>query len=137
ILYGDQEKLYFVENVDDKPGEITVVDEKWSTDGNVEHKTNGLMYGLDNWLYNAKSDARYRKIDGEWIKAKTEYRGQWGITQDNYGRIYSNTNSNLISAEFIWPGAKGRNPNHDFAADSSAGMDNRVWPIRITCGINR
>ena len=137
ILYGDQEKLYFVENNNDKPGKITVVDEKWSTDGNVEHKTNGLMYGLDNWLYNAKSDARYRKVDGEWVKQKTEYRGQWGITQDNYGRIYSNTNSNLISAEFIWPGAKVRNSNHEFAARTSAGMDNSVWPIRITCGINR
>jgi len=137
ILYGDQEKLYFVENLNDKPGKTTVIDDEWAKAGNVEHKTNGLMYGLDNWLYNAKSDVRYRKIDGEWVKDKTEYRGQWGITQDNYGRIYSNTNSNLITAEFIWPGAKVRNPNHDFAASTSAGMDNRVWPIRITCGINR
>ncbi len=137
ILYGDQEKLYFVENLNDKPGKITVVDDKWSTEGNVEHKTNGLMYGLDNWLYNAKTDARYRKMDGGWVKEKTEYRGQWGITQDNYGRIYSNTNSNLINAEFIWPGATVRNPNHDFAASTSAGMNNSVWPIRITCGINR
>lgn len=137
ILYGDQEKLYFVENVDDQPGKVTVIDDNWAPAGNVEHKSNGLMYGLDNWLYNVKSDVRYRKIDGEWVKGKTEYRGQWGITQDNYGRIYSNTNSNLISAEFVWPGAKVRNPNHEFGANTSAGMDNSVWPIRITCGINR
>jgi len=137
ILYGDQDKLYFVENLNDKPGRKTVVDEEWAKAGNVEHKTNGLMYGLDNWLYNAKSDARYRKVDDEWVKEKTEYRGQWGITQDNYGRIYTNTNSNLITAEFVWPGAKVRNPNHDFASRASVGMDNSVWPIRITCGINR
>ena len=137
ILYGDQDKLYFVEDLGDKPGKSTVIDDKWAPSGNVEHKTNGLMPALDNWMYNAKSDARYRRIDGEWVKAKTEYRGQWGISQDDYGRLYANSNSTLITAEYVWPGAKVRNPNHDFGSRTSMGMDNKVWPIRITCGINR
>ena len=137
ILYADQGQLYFVENKNDQPGRIEVIDEKWSTSGNVEHKPNGLMHGLDNWIYNAKSNYRYRKVKGQWIKDKTEYRGQWGITQDNYGRLFTNTNSNLISAESIAPGIRDRNPNHSFKAKTSFGMSADVWPIRITCGINR
>jgi len=137
ILYADQSQLYFVENKNDQPGKIEVIDDKWSTSGNVEHKPNGLMHGLDNWIYNAKSNYRYRKVNGEWVKDKTEYRGQWGITQDDYGRLFTNTNSNLISAESIAPGIRDRNPNHSFKTRTSFGMPAEVWPIRITCGINR
>ncbi len=137
ILYADQSQLYFVENKNDQAGKIEVIDEKWSTSGNVEHKPNGLLHGLDNWIYNAKSNYRYRKINGQWIKDKAEFRGQWGITQDDYGRLFTNTNSNLINAESIAPGIRERNPNHSFKTKTNFRMPSEVWPIRITCGINR
>ncbi len=65
--------------------------------GNVEHKINGLMWGLDNWIYNAKSSDRFRYIydeEGGRIEVgKTGFRGQWGITQDNLGNLYSTGNT--------------------------------------------
>ncbi|MFK5921337.1 MAG: c-type cytochrome [Verrucomicrobiota bacterium] len=137
ILYADQNQLYFVENKNDQAGKIEIIDDKWSGSGNVEHKPNGLMPALDNWIYNAKSNYRYRKIKGQWVKEKTEFRGQWGITQDDYGRLYTNTNSNLISAESLAPGTRDRNPHHSFRTRTNFSMDNAVWPARITCGINR
>ncbi len=138
ILWADNFKLYFTERLKgDKAGETTVVDEEWAPSGNVEHKANGLLYGMDNWLYNAKSDMRYRLIDGEWVKEKVQFRGQWGISQDNFGRIVTNTNSNLLSMEMIPPGYMERNPYHDFSTNVVAKMSNEVHPIRITCGVNR
>lgn len=143
LLFADNESLYEAEILIDEEGnisagEVTVVDEKYAEGGNPEHKPNGLIYGLDNWLYNAKSDLRYKKVNGEWIKEKTEDRGQWGIKQDNYGRLLTNTNSNLITVEEIPPGLKVRNTAYNFRTNvSSRVADQTVWPIRINPGVNR
>ena len=109
LLWADGKKLYETEVVIEpgtgsiSPGKTTVVDEKYASGGNPEHKPNGLMINLDNWRYNSKSDQRYRKIDGKWIREKTESRGQWGISKDDHGRILTNTNSNFVTAEVIHP----------------------------------
>ncbi|MEM1296629.1 MAG: c-type cytochrome, partial [Verrucomicrobiota bacterium] len=137
VLWADNEKLYFTERKGDEAGETTVVDPDWAPSGNVEHKPNGLLYGMDNWLYNAKSDSRYRKVDGEWVKEKVQFRGQWGISQDDFGRLVTNSNSNLLAMESVPPGYVKRNPNHSFQTNTVAKVDNKVYPIRITCGINR
>src|SRR5690606_37374949 len=126
----DNEKLYEAEILIDekggiRAGAVTVVDESYASGGNPEHKPNGLLYGLDNWFYNAKCDLRYRKVNGAWIREKTEARGQWGIAQDNYGRLLTNTNSNLISVEEIPPGQKVRNPNYSFRSTVNSTIKNQ------------
>ena len=45
-------------------------------DGNLEHEQSGFEWGLDNWIYSAKSDQRYKTVQGVWVKEKTESRGQ-------------------------------------------------------------
>lgn len=143
LLFADNQSLYEAEiKIDDagniSAGEVTMVDESYADGGNPEHKPNGLLHGLDNWIYSSKCDQRYRKVDGEWIKEKTEDRGQWGIAQDNYGRLLTNTNSNLVSLEEIPPGLTKRNPNHEFRSRVISRVeDQRVWPSRITPGVNR
>ena len=143
LLFADNEKLYEAAILIDeagaiKAGKVTVVDETFAEGGNPEHKPNGLMYGLDNWLYNAKCDLRYKKINGVWIKEKTEERGQWGIVQDNYGRLFTNTNSNLISAEEVPPGVRVRNPAYAFRTQTNSTIKNQqLWPARINPGVNR
>ncbi len=67
----------------------------------IEHLENGLLPGLDNWLVNAKSNRELRLVDGQLQVRRTNYRGQWGIGKDNYGRIFSNNNSNFITADFF------------------------------------
>lgn len=143
LLFADNERLYEAEILIDEKGaitagKVTVVDEDYAEGGNPEHKPNGLITALDNWVYNAKCDQRYKKVNGTWIKEKTEERGQWGIVQDNYGRLFTNTNSNLISAEEVAPGLRVRNPNFPFrTAVTSTIRNQKLWPSRITPGANR
>ena len=143
LLFADNEQLYEAEILIDekggiKAGKVTVVDEDYAEGGNPEHKPNGLVTALDNWVYNAKCDQRYKKVNGVWIKEKTEERGQWGIVQDNYGRLFTNTNSNLISGEEVAPGLRVRNPNFPFrTAVTSTIKDQKLWPSRINPGVNR
>ena len=143
LLFADNTCLYEAEiKIDDagniSAGEVTMVDEHYADGGNPEHKPNGLLYALDNWIYSSKCNQRYRKINGEWIKELTEDRGQWGIAQDNFGRLITNTNSNLVSLEEIPPGLTKRNPNYDFRSNVVTRVkDQAVWPARITPGVNR
>lgn len=139
ILYGDQEKLYFVKSKDDKPdGKPVVIDDKFAVGGNVEHKTNGLMFGIDNWMYNTKSDVRYKFTDGKLTREQTENRGQWGITRDNLGRLYHNSNSVLLVGDRVLPNLLRGNPSVKMKTSISSNLgNNKVFPNRVTPGINR
>jgi mono/diheme cytochrome c family protein len=139
ILYAGHEKLYFVENVNDRAGKMTVIDENYAGNGNVEHRANGLMRGLDNWIYNVKSNSRYREIDGKWVKDTTDFRGQWGISQNNYGRIFFNENWFGMKANQLMPNLLARNPNHPkpFGDFANISYRDKLYPARITPGVNR
>ena len=139
IFYGGHEKLYFVENLDGKAGKMTVIDEEYTQGGNVEHRTNALHRGLDNWIYNVKSDTRYREIDGQWVKEKTSFRGQWGMSQDNYGRLFYNENWFGIQTDQLLPNTLMRNPNYLLGGGHSTRISYRdqLYPARVTPGVNR
>jgi glucose/arabinose dehydrogenase/mono/diheme cytochrome c family protein len=141
ILFGDQEKLYFVARDGDKPkGEPVVVDQNFAPGGNVEHKTNGLMTNIDNWMYNVKSNARYKFIPGEnqVIKEGTVTRGQWGISHDNFGRIFHNSNSTLLIGDRVLPNLLLGNKTVKMKTSiSGRAGSNRVYPGRVTPGLNR
>ncbi len=160
ILWADNEQLYFSE-ISEKNNTIKliktdVVDSDYAKGGNIEHKPNALLYSLDNWYYNAKSSQRYRPYplsaqlpkgakevyrNGFWkmARSQTEYRGQWGLTQDDYGRHYFNYNfTPLLTTSFL-PNVATRNPKHKFPdtlTQQKVGS-NDVYPIRVTPGINR
>lgn len=141
ILYGDQDNLYFVARDGDKPkGKAVVVDDKFAPGGNVEHKTNGLMAGIDNWLYNAKSNARFKFIPGEnkIIKDSTAFRGQWGISRDNFGRLFHNSNSTLLIGDRVLPNLLNGNNSAKMKAKTTERIgSNAVFPGRVTPGLNR
>jgi len=139
VLYCHEDKLYFIERDGLKPlGEPQLIDADYAKGGNAEHKANGLLRGLDNWYYNAKSDARYRRISGEWVKQRTLFRGQWGIAQDNHGKLYSNNNSNLLFGETKRPGLHYSHPELTIKyKDNQRVGNNKVYPIRMTPGVNR
>lgn len=140
ILYAEPPNLWFVENINDKPGKKILVDSAYAVGGNVEHQPNGLMRGIDNWYYNAKSKTRYRYQNKQWIKQETEFRGQWGITKDDYGRLFYNTNSNQLRADLVPPNTLHFNSSN-FSARSGINVqvadDQEVFPIRPTPGVNR
>jgi len=106
--------------------------------GSVEHAENGLLQGLDNWLYSAKSNRRLRLQQGQVVSQPTLFRGQWGIAKDNAGRLFYNTNSNLLSGDFY-------SAQSLVAAGSAtaAGVNERIstddalYAIRVNTGVNR
>lgn len=138
ILYSDNGELWFIEiKKGDKPGKKTLVDPTYATGGNVEHTSNGLMMNVDNWIYNANYNFRYRKIGNKWLKEPTSYRGQWGITKDNFGRLYYNNNSTKLQTDFVMPNKAIRNEFYKPTnAESNKIADNNIYPIHAT-SVNR
>ncbi|WP_153797505.1 DUF7133 domain-containing protein [Foetidibacter luteolus] len=139
LLVAEPPKLWYYTMKDDKPTGRTLVDAAYAEGGNVEHQPNGLFRALDNWIYNAKSSKRYRKEGDKWLIERTHFRGQWGISQDNYGRLFYNTNSEDLLGDFFPPGFGAGNSNQRGVAGFVAKIveDNRVYPTRPTPGVNR
>lgn len=140
ILVAEPPKLWFVEKNGDKAGQKFLVDSAYAEGGNPEHQPNGLLRGLDNWIYNAKSANRYRRVGkNKWLKEHTHFRGQWGISQDEYGRLYYNTNSFNLLGDYFSPSLGAGNPHQQKVAGYIEGIvsDNSVFPIHPTPGVNR
>ncbi len=158
IFYADQHALYFAE-VKTQDGRLTpgiheVVDADYAEGNSVEHNANAMLYGLDNWYYNANSNKRYKVLPHEaalphgaeeiyrnsyWklVRANTDYRGQWGLSTDDYGRLYHNGNSSPVRGEYLLPGALLRNPGFWPETPSYAIGGYEVYPARMTPGVNR
>ncbi|WP_339695017.1 c-type cytochrome [uncultured Roseivirga sp.] len=138
LLYAEPPKLWFVEIENDKPGKKVLVDSLYADDGNVEHQPNGLMMNIDNWIYNAKSNFRYQRKNGAWIKEPTSYRGQWGITKDNFGRLYHNNNSTLLQGDYVLPNTLINNEYYSprNAIGKVLTSSQRVYPLHVT-SVNR
>jgi len=139
LLYATQENLLFIKRDGLKPvGEPTVAAKGYIEGGNVEHRANGLVRGLDNWLYNAKSAMRIRRINGKFVSEPTLFRGQWGVAFDNQGRIYHNNNSQFLMGDFIAPNVLEGNPSVNTKVSSTSQIgSNKPFPIRVTPGVNR
>ncbi|KEQ30352.1 DUF7133 domain-containing protein [Pedobacter antarcticus] len=138
-LVAEPPYLWYYEIKGDKAGKKTLVDSTYADDGNVEHQPNGLLRAMDNWIYNAKSSTRYRKVGDQWKKESTHFRGQWGVSQDNSGRLYYNHNSANILGDYFTPGLGSQNPNQKEIAGYNVAVvpDNRVYPAHATPGVNR
>ncbi len=141
VLIAENIPLWFYQDLDaDGHADTrTLVDSTYGGGGLPEHSANGLLWGLDNWLYNAKSKFRYKRQGNTWLKEETEFRGQWGITQDNYGRLVYNYNWSQMHGDQVPPNYFGRNPNHEPTTGLDFGLTNerRVYPSRPTPAVNR
>lgn len=138
LLYAEPPNLWFTEIEDDRPTNKVLVDSLYAAEGNPEHQPNGLLLNIDNWIYNAKSNFRYRRINGVWEKEPTTFRGQWGISKDNFGRLYYNDNSRQLLGDYVLPNRLTRN-KHFTPTKGVVQMltkDQRVYPLHPTT-VNR
>ncbi|NKI30370.1 DUF7133 domain-containing protein [Croceivirga thetidis] len=139
LLYAEPPNLYFTQINDDfTPGRTVVVDSAYAVGGNVEHQPNGLLPNIDNWIYSAKDPKRYRMKNGAWLKEKTTFRGQWGITRDASGRLYYNNNSNQLRGDYSLPNLANQNPKYrpTKTVRQTIVQDQSVYPINATA-VNR
>ncbi|WP_161888482.1 DUF7133 domain-containing protein [Pontibacter russatus] len=73
---ADEKKMVFENNVPDLR--------------NLEHQNGGLLWNLNNWIYPTRDNLRYKYKDGVLVADTIidNMTGQWGITTDNYGRLF-------------------------------------------------
>jgi mono/diheme cytochrome c family protein/glucose/arabinose dehydrogenase len=113
-------------------------------EGDPQNNANGLHWGLDNRLYSAgQAEVELRLKDGVWAVQATLQRGEWGVTHDDAGRVYRNTNESALHVDFVPTSYFARNPNllrtrgsYERLADEDNHL-NVVWPVRPNPGTNR
>jgi mono/diheme cytochrome c family protein len=139
LLFADQNSLYVVGRAGAKAvGAPQAIDPAYAGNGNVEHRASGCLLALDNWYYSANCGFRYRYRSGRWERDITEAHGQWGITQDDYGRLMTNNNSLAMSGDTLPPTDSLRNPAFKWKSKNNyQAPDNLVYPIRVNPGCNR
>ncbi len=111
----------------------------YATEGTVEHMENGLWRGLDNWLYNARSDRRMFWQNGELQVEQTAWRGQWGMSMDDDGRLFTANNSQPLLADvYPWRYAN-RNPYYETrrGTEQTLMKNTAVFSTRVNPGVNR
>ncbi len=111
------------------------------TDGQPEHMANSPMWAMDNWIYSSMHTKRFRyRADGAWLSEPTRSRGQYGMTQDNAGRLFYNSNSDFLRGDLAADFYFTRNSNVGTPA-TAIGLqvvkDQAVWPQGPTPGVNR
>lgn len=140
-LIAENNSLWITEDLDGDwvADRKVLLDSTYAANGIPEHSDNGFLRNLDNWYYSAKSRLRYKWVDGEWIRDITEFRGQWGISQDNQGRLIYNYNWSQLHGDLVPPNSIGRNENHQPTSGIDYGLtiDRRVYPIRSNPAVNR
>ncbi|WP_026462898.1 DUF7133 domain-containing protein [Adhaeribacter aquaticus] len=126
-------------NNDLKADSKILIDKDYAGSALPEHSGNGLWRGMDNWYYNAKSKLRYRLNDSKWERDSTEFRGQWGISHDDEGRLFYNYNWSQLHADLVPANYLSRNKNHTptTGIDHGLTIDRRIYPIRSNPAVNR
>ena len=142
LLVSEPPNLWFMKDTDGDG----IADAKESIDasygtagGQPEHMANSPTWLLDNWIYSANHSKRYRLKDGKFIEEVTGLRGQWGMTQDDFGRQFYNSNSDFLRSNFIPESLARRNPNYTASAGLGVQVvkDQATWPAHPTPGVNR
>ncbi len=145
-LVCEPPKLWFYPIQNDQPGERVLVAADFAKDAdptlgvrmNPEHSGNSLLLAMDNWIYSLYHPFRYRLEAGKWLREPVPQRAQWGLSQDDFGRLYYTSNSDQLRGDMVPPhyfGAKvkAKLPGIGFAV----AKDQTVWPLRINPGVNR
>jgi mono/diheme cytochrome c family protein/glucose/arabinose dehydrogenase len=138
-LVASPPNVYFYRDTDGdgKADAKDLVATDYGVRGNVEHQPNGLMPAMDNWVYNADYNKRFRFAGGKWIADTIPDMGQWGITQDDVGRLYFNTNSDYLRGNLYAPQYALRNRHYSAGGiNVQVAADQNVWPAHDTA-VNR
>ncbi|HWJ69554.1 MAG TPA: c-type cytochrome [Sphingobium sp.] len=128
-------------NGDLKADTKELVADGFATQGVVEHGANGLVWAMDNSIVVAQNGWNLRFRNGRFETVPSLSRGQWGVTQDDSGRVYRNINTDPLFVDYIAPRYYVRNPDmirtrglYDPLVKQEETM---IWPARPTFGVNR
>ena len=106
---------------------------------NPERAPNSLLRSFDNWYYSSSYTRKFRYRNGTWESGPTIFRGQWGLSHDDRGRLHYNSNSDQLRVDVVHSDYLQRNSHYPRLSGTNvnAAEDQFVWPVRVTPGINR
>jgi mono/diheme cytochrome c family protein/glucose/arabinose dehydrogenase len=147
VLVGEPPNVWLMQDTD---GDLRMNSKELVTreyghrDIDPENNANGFHWSLDNRMYTAgQSDIQLRLKEGAFEVQRTLRRGEWGVTHDDAGRIYRNTNESALHVDLVQTAYYARNPNllrtrgsYERLATGNEDL-NIVWPVRPNPGTNR
>lgn len=133
-------KWYHDTNGDGVADKEEIISDKYATKGGQpEHMANSPTWMMDNWITSSDHNVRYRLQQGKFTSEEMIGSGQWGRTMDDWGRQFSNSNSDLLRADLFPNACYMRNPH--LADRTGIGFqvmkDQTCWPAGPTPGVNR
>jgi putative heme-binding domain-containing protein len=146
VLIQEPPNLWFCEDIDgDLKCDRKRLVGQFGRAGDPQHTDNSLFHALDNWIYNADSRVRYKFIDGKLVEEPTFSRGQWGMNQDDYGRLFYSYENRPLHVDLVPAELMYRNRHFQQAlrgGRNSYGLNVRfseqareIYPIRVAPGI--
>lgn len=144
VLIGEPPNLWLARDTDGDLKADTkelIRNDFGQANGNLEHNANSLFWALDNDIYTSEHDWTFRFRNSKLEGFKTLNRGQWGVTQDDAGRLYRDVNTEALFVDLVPAQYFVRNPDvvrtrgayeRILDPDKTA-----IWPVRPTRGINR
>jgi mono/diheme cytochrome c family protein/glucose/arabinose dehydrogenase len=107
--------------------------------GQPEHMANTPTWAMDNRVYAAGYSTSFKLTNGAWQKGPGLGRGQWGLSQDDAGRLFYNYNSDLLRTDLLPAAAYARNPllRDALGINNKVIKEQSVYPSHPTPGVNR
>ena len=107
--------------------------------GQPEHMANSPVWAMDNSIWSAGYSSRLKLRGGVWQKDVGLGRGQWGLCQDDHGRLYFNYNSDMLRADLLPTEAFARNPllRNATSINAKLAADQTLYATHPTPGVNR
>ncbi|MES2594319.1 MAG: c-type cytochrome [Verrucomicrobiota bacterium] len=107
--------------------------------GQPEHMANTPVWAMDNAIWSAGYGTRFKLRGGVWLKDSGLGRGQWGLCQDDFGRLYFNYNSDMLRADLLPTEAFTKNPllRNATSINAKVAADQNIYPSHPTPGVNR
>ena len=147
VLVGEPPNVWLMRDTDGDLRMDTkdlVTSEYGLLDADPQNNANGFFWAIDNRLYTAgQVDIYLHYKAGKFAVEKTLLRGEWGVTQDDAGRIFRNTNSSAVHADLVptpyFARHRGllRTRGSYEALSAEDESLNAVWPVRPNPGTNR
>jgi mono/diheme cytochrome c family protein/glucose/arabinose dehydrogenase len=98
-----------------------------------------LLWGRDNVLHDISYVFDYRYRHGQAQPLPVLMRGQYGVSQDDWGRLFFSRNSDQLRSDLFPPRYNVRNPDATELpwANVKVAHDQLVWPAHPTPAVNR
>jgi len=116
-------------NGDGRANESTPYYDGGKLSGGLELQPSGLIWSMDNWVYTTHNTERYKlsKVELTRKDPTSSNQGQWGLTQDNYGKPwYINASDEKGPVNYQYPNVYGTSTHFKNQAEVNY---REVYPI--------